>query len=416
MLGLASPRDVFQSLFLLRWIAVAGQLAAIWLAWFVFKITLPVKALLVGVALLAFFNLASWARLRFSRPITAPEVFVQMITDVGVLSYLMALTGGASNPYFPLHLVPMALAAISLPISWVVAVAGVTLACATLTIFYHLPLPLELVDPESSLHRFGNWSSFAISLGLLTVFLVALARRSQRQSQAMQQLRDRSMRNESVVALASQAASVAHELNTPLSTVCTIVSDLRYQYSNDEDLGPDLQLMDEQLQLCRDYIRELVEISRADATAKAQPAYKVVEAAVSQFRLLRPAVKFTLTDGPQDEALQILADRSVVHLIVGLLNNASDASLPIEEPVVDMKWRIKADKLHVEIRDYGTGLTSAQRDLAGSFGVSSKPDGLGLGLSLGHLTTERFQGSLVLAEPESGQGTVAVFELPLVSY
>ncbi len=242
--------------------------------------------------------------------------------------------------------------------------------------------------------------------------LVALARRSRRQAQAMQQLRDRSMRDESVVALASQAASVAHELNTPLSTVANVVADLKLEYGNDEELAPDLQLMDDQLRLCRDYIRELVEISRADATAKPQPLARVIDAAVSQFRLLRPAVKFSLTDGPRDDAQTILADRSVVHLIVGLLNNAADASQPVEEPVVEMTWHVDDERLRVEIRDYGSGLTSDQRDLAGSFGISTKPNGLGLGLSLGHLTTERFAGTLLLTEAD-GPGTVAVFELPL---
>jgi two-component system, sensor histidine kinase RegB len=300
-----------------------------------------------------------------------------------------------------------------LPISWVVAVAGVTLACATLTIFFHLPLPTGIADPESNLNRLGTWTSFALCLALLTIFLVAIAGRSRKQARAMQELRDRSMRNESVVALASQAASVAHELNTPLSTVANIVADLKFEYSNDEELGPDLNLMDDQLRLCRDYIRELVELSRADAAAKPQPIARVIDAAVSQFRLLRPAVKFNVTDGPRDDQLQILADRSVVHLVVGLLNNAADASRPVEEPLVDMTWHINNHHLRVEVRDYGPGLTSAQRDLAGSFGVSTKPNGLGLGLSLGHLTTERFAGSLVLTEAD-GTGTVAVFELPLV--
>ncbi len=413
MFAFASPRDIFQSLFYLRWIAVAGQLVAIYLASATFEMQLPVLQLLLGVAVLAGFNLASWLRLQFSRPVQVPEVFVQMVADVAVLSYLMALTGGGANPYFPLHLVPMALAAIALPLGWVIAVAVVTLCCATLTIFFHLPLPDNLANPSSLANRIGIFTSFALCLALLTSFLVGLARRSRRQASIMQELRDRSMRNESVVALASQAASVAHELNTPLSTVANIVADMKYEFANDEELGPDLNLMDDQLRLCRDYIRELVELSRADVGAKPQPVARVIEAAVSQFRLLRPSVVLNLTPGPADERQQIMADRSVVHLIVGLLNNAADASRPVDEPLVDMTWLIQNQRLRVEIRDYGPGLSSAQRELAGSFGTSTKPNGLGLGLSLGHLTTERFAGSLVLVEAD-GPGTIAVFELPLV--
>jgi two-component system, sensor histidine kinase RegB len=417
--GLASPRDVLQSLYQLRWIAVAGQLTAILLAWKGLNLSIPVMPLLFGVTLLGVFNFGVWARLKkFSSPPIVPEVFGHMLVDVGVLSYLLALTGGYTNPYFTLHLVPIAIAAVSLPLPWVIAVGIVTFACATLTVFIHLPLPFEIADPDSTLNRLAGWTSFTLCLFLLLIFVVSLARRSRQQTLAMQSLRERAMRNESVVALASQAASVAHELNTPLSTVATVVADLKYEYANDEELGPDLHLIDEQLKLCRDYIKEMVELSRADSIPKPQLVSRVVDAAVSQFRLLHPMVKLdvALPDElePERRDAQILADRSVIHLVVGLLNNAADASRAAGSQEIVLTWTVRNGRLRIDVRDFGTGLTATQRDLAGAFGFSTKANGLGLGLSLGQLTTERFEGNLSLREAD-GAGTVAVAELPLVN-
>jgi two-component system, sensor histidine kinase RegB len=416
--GLASPRDLLSMLILLRWLAVAGQSLAILVAVWLLKISLPVQALIVGVVALLIFNVLASLRMtkvaRHIGPIIPAEVFVHMLVDVAILSYLLALTGGSSNPFFPLHLVPVALASATLPLPWVVAVGMVTLLCASITVYSHLPLPVALLDPESPLYRFGVWISFALCLMLLSVFLVSLARRARDQQTALQELREQTVRNESVVALASQAASVAHELNTPLSTVSTVVADLRYQYNNDEELGPDLKLMDDQLTLCRDYIRELVELSRSDTRARPITAQRLVESAVAQVRLLQPDITLKSFPPVGGAQLTVLGDRSVVHVLVGLLNNAADATRANNSERIEISWAEKDNKLVVSVRDYGKGLSPTQRGLAESFGYTTKSAGLGLGLTLGRLTADRFGGELSLNEAASGPGTVAEFVLPLM--
>ncbi|UCE30688.1 MAG: HAMP domain-containing histidine kinase, partial [Burkholderiales bacterium] len=270
-----------------------------------------------------------------------------------------------------------------------------------------------------ALYLLAVWISFALSLALLAAFLIALRRRAAEQAQALREWRERALRGESVVALASQAANVAHALNTPLSTVANVVADLRRSYANDDELGPELQLIDSQLDLCRRYIHQMVEISRHDAPPREQAAAQVIEAAVSQSRLLHPAVEFEV-DAPPDPRGNVMSDPSLVHLLVGLLNNAVDATQQGAHaaarglPRVQLRWRIVDGCLRVSVRDFGPGLTHRQRALAGAFGFSTKPGGLGLGLALGHLTAERLGGLLTLRDADEG-GTIAELELPLAA-
>jgi two-component system, sensor histidine kinase RegB len=415
--GMASPRDLLSVLILLRWLAVAGQSLTVFVASYFLNISLPLRALLMGIGVLLIFNvLAGLRMMTFARrlgPVGPAEVFIHMLVDVAVLSYLLALTGGSSNPFFPLHLVPVALASVTLPVPWVIGVGAVTLLCASVTVYTHLPLPVGMVDVESPMFRFGVWISFALCLMLLSVFLVSLAKRWRDQQHLLHELREQTVRSESVVALASQAASVAHELNTPLSTVATVVADLRHQYLNDDELGPDLKLMDDQLRLCRDYIRELVELSRSDAQPRPMAVTRLVELAVGQVRLLQPDITVKVTPLKSEPALSVLADRSVVHVVVGLLNNAADASRANASERVEVTWHEEAGRLTLAVRDFGKGLSPAQRGLAESFGYTTKSSGLGLGLALGRLTADRFGGELSLSDAGDGPGTVAEFVLPL---
>jgi len=415
MFGSPTAREALQQLAILRWLAVCGQSVAILGGALLLDLSIPVGALLLGPMLLAAFNIGLHIRLqRYPGPAKPAEVLFNLIIDVGVLTTLLALTGGPSNPFFALHLVPAALAAVALPLKWVIGAVLVTLGGASSAVLFHRPLPPELMDIDSSGYRLAVWSSFALCLALLSVLLVQLATRSRQQAELLQRMRERSIRNESVVALASQAASVAHELNTPLSTVANLLADLRRDFDTDPELGADLRLMQSQMALCRDYIREMVELSRADAVARPQPTAQVVDAAVKQFRLLHPEVELAVR-GVGLDAGAVLVDRSVVHLLVGLLNNAADASRQSGARRVELDWGPGGLGAHFRVRDFGPGLSPAHRELAAAYGFSSKPQGLGLGLALGHMTAERFDGALSLREAE-GPGTIASLELPFVRH
>ncbi|MFP3560784.1 histidine kinase dimerization/phospho-acceptor domain-containing protein, partial [Paraburkholderia sp. SIMBA_049] len=80
------------------------------------------------------------------------------------------------------------------------------------------------------------------------------------------------LRDERAVALGVQAATVAHEMGTPLSTIAMLTEELRDAARADPGLAryeADLKVLEEQMTLCTSALARLR--SRASAPASRQP-------------------------------------------------------------------------------------------------------------------------------------------------
>ena len=74
-----------------------------------------------------------------------------------------------------------------------------------------------------------------------------------------------------------------------------------------------------------------------------------------------------------------------------------------------------ANRAQVSVRDYGSGI--AQQDLSRVFlpGMTRKPDGIGMGLTVASELVATYGGQMVAESPSLGQGAMFVFDLPLAS-
>jgi two-component system, sensor histidine kinase RegB len=72
------------------------------------------------------------------------------------------------------------------------------------------------------------------------------------------------MRDQQLLAVATQAAGAAHELGTPLSTMSVLLKDLRREHRGQPALQDDLALLQEQVKLCKDTLQQLVRAAEAE--------------------------------------------------------------------------------------------------------------------------------------------------------
>ena len=79
----------------------------------------------------------------YKRQVSHLEFFFQLLIDVLALSALLYFSGGSTNPFISLFLLPLTIAAATLPwrYTWIMAV--ITIACYTLLLFVYIPLPHE---------------------------------------------------------------------------------------------------------------------------------------------------------------------------------------------------------------------------------------------------------------------------------
>src|SRR5712691_7926311 len=123
-----APRINLRWIVRLRWGAVAGQIATILLAGRFLKQPLPIAALFSVCGALALGNAAVhlWL-LRGGHP-TDRAAGLNLLADIAALTALLALSGGASNPFAVLYLVHITIGAVILPARWSVLLAVASVA------------------------------------------------------------------------------------------------------------------------------------------------------------------------------------------------------------------------------------------------------------------------------------------------
>ncbi len=91
----------------------------------------------------------------------------QLWVDLGALSALLFLSGGATNPFVTLYLPSLAIAAAVLPWRLMGWLALFAVACYSLLTFSYVPLNME--DPLNLFEyfRIGLWVNFMVSVGLI---------------------------------------------------------------------------------------------------------------------------------------------------------------------------------------------------------------------------------------------------------
>ena len=165
----------------LRWGAVLGQVVTILFAGRMLHEALPVKELLGVCACLATVNLAThvWL-LRGGNP-SERASGLNLLGDVLALTALLALSGGAYNPFAVLYLVHITIAAVVLPARWSLALTATSIAAYTLLqLLPEGPLLSLGGEEQLVLHARGRWIAFvvaAVFIGTFTLRMSASLRR-----------------------------------------------------------------------------------------------------------------------------------------------------------------------------------------------------------------------------------------------
>lgn len=405
-------RALVTTLAWLRPCAAGGQAVAILVAADWLHVALPLAPLAAGIAVLLLATRCAFWRLRKAWPVGQGEAVGHVAFDVLLLGWALYFTGGASNPFITLLLVPVALTAAALSGK---ATAVATAFAATVygaLVFLYVPLPdMPMHGDGFRLHLTGMTVNFMVAVALLAVFIGRMRASLNAQRDAMRHLRERALRDEGILAIATQAADAAHQLNTPLSTLRTLVSDLGRGREGDAALRNDVADMTGEIERCRGILRGMVEYGRrqlAGTTALTTLGEYVRENA-DRFRLLRPEAEVAAEVAAELCGRTIKVQPGLDHALLNLMQNALDASSDNGSHVVTLVADIEGDKVEFVVGDRGDGLSA--HGAVSLPAASNKPDGLGIGLALARSTVERMRGELQ-AYSDAG-GTRVCVRLPI---
>ncbi len=223
-----------------------------------------------------------------------------------------------------------------------------------------------------------------------------------------------------VMSLGVLTASIAHEVNQPLSGIIT-------------NAGTCLRMLDASppnLEGARETARRTIRDGNraSDVIIRLRALFSKEEFALESLDLnevTREVVALSLSDLQRNRvALQselaedlpaITGDRiQLQQVILNLLRNASDAMVNVHDHPRHLLIRTEredGDRVRVSVRDAGVGVDpQSMKKLLDAF-YTTKSDGMGIGLSISRSIIERHHGRL-WAEPNDGPGATFSFSIP----
>lgn len=411
-LPLSTPNRNLVRLTIVRGITWTGFLIAIIVGVKILAFELPVTEVVSVVLAMGLLNIATWWRLGRPRAVQHLEYLLHLLADVVGLTLLFYFSGGSTNPFITYYLVPITIAAATLPWRHAWIIAGCAMAAYSFLMFDYHPIPqLGHINSSSplSLHILGMWVNFGMSAGLVTFFIYKMAHALRRRDQALSRTREAALRNEQVLAVATQAAGTAHELGTPLSTMAVLLKDMQEEVKESPERQEDIELLRQQVDICKSRLQHLV--SQADRRRMAEPEVLDAETwltgVVQRWLVLRPDVRHRLDIANRRGRPWLAVDATLDQALTNLLNNAADANP--EDVAIGLEWY--TDRIVIDIRDHGPGVAMSIADQLGDTFISTKSKGMGIGLFLTHATINRFGGGVSLYNHPEG-GTLTEVTLP----
>ncbi len=435
-----SIRENLKWLYILRNLMLFTVMVTVFVVVKMMNVTLPENQLWLGIFAISILNLYTWLRLRTKEEVTEHEIFSQICMDVLVLAYMLYLTGGASNPIIWVFLLPLIVTAIMLPQAYAWNMVIITSSIYTMLITYNIPLPaiephmmhgdMAHMTPDMmeqmhliadrryfNLHIFGMWFGFVFSAGLVAFFVVALAKTLKERERNLADARESALRDERVVSLGTLAASAAHDMGTPLGTIAILAHEMidDLPVNRFPELHEKLVIVQQQIDRCKQAL-SVMSASAGEMRAESGKVMLVseyIDEVLNQWRTHKAATKLKLFIEPKvNMSAQIIAERTVTHSVINILNNAAEATQAEQGIEFHINW--DDELLNLKIRDFGPGLPTEFLDFAGHQPVKSSKQGMGVGLFLTYTTIKRLGGKIQFSNLDTGGACVEI-ELPLLT-
>lgn len=407
-------------LLLLRWGAAAGQAITVLVVQAYLGIDLPLGTLFLLIGLGAATNLAAsfWAARTEFIPEAAPALL--MLIDVAILTGLLGVTGGPSNPFSTLYLVNIALAAAVLPPRWTWALVVVSVACFGLLFGVSSGEHAGMAHAAHGglgLHFEGMFVAFAVSAVFIAYFVQRVTSELALRDSELADAQQARARAERLASLGTLAAGAAHELSTPLSTIAVVARELERKLvsaegEGDDAAAEDARLVREQVDRCR-RILDQMSADAGEVRGETFVAVALEELVSESTDGLREADRLDVVVQSSDPPRALyVPKRAVTQALRAVTKNALEAS-PKGTPV-EIRAGLDGSEWRIAVRDRGPGMSDEVLARVGEpFFTTKGPDrGMGLGVFLAKTVLSGLGGALDLRS-RPGMGTTAELRLPL---
>lgn len=400
----------------MRTLALAAQVLLLAVVGLLLHVSLPWPVLTVILGALVLLNGITFIRLRQGHSVGSFEVAAQLFADLAAFTFVLYFTGGVTNPFVSLYLPLLGLAAALLPWAQVAVLALFSVVAYTVLMGNYIPLVLANPDDGVHFHLVGMWLNFLVSVLILVGFVARLSSSIRNRDQALGRAQQRLASESRLAALGNQAASIAHQLGTPVSTIATIVSDWRNDPAMQAQVR-EMNVLSAQVQSITDtlgQLRDQIEVNpRHNADAQIIKPSEWLQATLGIWRTRNPQHEVRLMPSIASIAGEFKVRKELLELgLITLLDNAAQSQqrASVRDPL-QVGMQCDHESLTLFVNDAGGGIDTELLPKIGQQLFQANGQGMGLFLLANLLEREGGKLSLRNLNP----GVCASLSLPVLS-
>ena len=242
----------------LRWIAYTGQLIAILFVQFLFNYKFNYIFCILVILISILTNLYLNFKIKENQLNNSIST-LYLSFDIIQLGILFFFTGGITNPFIFLIIIPAVFSSQYLNLySSIILVSIIIIILAILSFFYFdLPHPKEIHFHVPNYYLYAIPLSIVIGLLFLVYFGVKFGEENRIRHKAYDKIQQLMAKENELISLGGQAAAAAHSLGTPLSTILLTAKELQKEFGSNSRVKKDLDLLLSQSNRCREILKKL---------------------------------------------------------------------------------------------------------------------------------------------------------------
>jgi len=402
-----------KTLVILRWIAIVGQFFTISIVYFFLSFELPFFYCSAIILFGVLTNIYLQFRVKKNQ-LSNFSSTIYLLYDLVQLATLLYLTGGITNPFTILLIVPAIVSSTFLSLRSTLNLSFFTTIVLLILTFYHLPLPhsgdLHFHVPNYYLYAIPT--AVIIGLIFLTYFGSRFGIESRKRTEALNKIELILAKEHELESIGVQAAAAAHSLGTPLSTITVVAKELEKEIGNNPKYSKDINLLLTQAKRCGDILKKLSQDTLAeDSFLDDIKLDGLLNEIARSYREI------------SDKKLSVIVEKNEINpqiektleITYGLRNFIGNA-VKYSKSLIEISLESNNKITEVKICDDGPGFPTDVKDILGEPYIRSEDNkissksGLGLGTFIGKTLLERMKANVTFDKCPKNKGAMVTIK------
>ena len=402
-----------KTLVILRWIAIAGQLITINFVYFILDFSFP----FFYCTTIIFLGIVTNIFLQFKEKRNLLSDFsstIYLAYDLTQLTALVFLTGGITNPFVLLLVIPSVVSSTFLSLKSTINLSFITASFLLILTVYYFPLPSsgDLHFHVPTYYLYGIPIAIIIGLIFLCYFGARFGLATRKRTEALNKLELVLAKEHELKSIGVQAAAAAHSLSTPLSTIKLVSKELEKEMVNDEKYSKDIKLLHNQALRCGEILKKLsMSPLKKDEFFENVKLTDLLIEITNSFREISKK-NFSIKSENNKNDFTIKRKAEITYGLRNFIGNASKFS----ESLIEIKLQTNQQKTQIKICDDGPGFPDDIKKFLGEPYIHSKDkkidakSGLGLGTFIGKTLLERMKANVNFGKCPNLKGAMVTIE------